>query len=496
MNKYSRIRLSSSLLSLLLFLSFQYLAAQQDIYSFTAATEAGYIQSESMPFWFRANSNGNIPSGNLTAALIVTANKAYNKTPGELFDWMASAGVRVNSGNHPKYILWKGYAGAKIGIFEVLAGRDTRTMGLCDTSLSSGSFAVSGNAPGIPSLSISIPEFYTLPFAGKLFAFKGGFSNGLTGMIPRKNAGNITLLNSFFHQSWLYGRIGKQDGNFRFYGGFNHQVFWGNEKAYYGESFTLTPAETFLYVVTGKSYGNEEIAHSRVGNHLGSIDVGFELVAGRKQIFVYRQTFYDIGALYHMANLRDGLYGLSITNMDGSEEGFRWKKLTLEYLFAKNQAGEFWSPVTPSGDEDYYNNYQFVKGYSYYGYSIGTPLIGTRAYIRDELPRSPNDYFINNRVIAFHVASGFGIKEWDFIVKSSWSWNRGTYATSVEGRSLGTQRDDPEADIFPLTRQYSGFFSLNRKFGGNISAGLKGAIDQGKLFYNSWGVLLDFSKSF
>jgi hypothetical protein len=449
-----------------------------------------------MPFWFRANRFGNIPSEGLTAGLVATVEKPYDKNSKDLFDWMISAGGRVNSGKDPQYILWKGYAGAKIGIFEILAGRVTRTMGLSDTSLSSGSFSLSGNAPGIPSLSISIPEFYTLPLAGNLFAFKGGFSNGLTGKVPRKNAGNITLLNSFFHQSWFYGRIGKQNGNFKLYGGFNHQVFWGNEEAYYGESFTLTPAETFLYVITGKSYGNEEIAHSRVGNHLGSVDLGFELETGKTQFFVYRQTFYDIGALYHMANLRDGLYGLSITNLNESNKGLSWKKLTLEYLFTKNQAGEFWSPVTPSGDEDYYNNYQFVKGYSYFGYSIGTPFIGTREYIREELPASPNDYFINNRVIAFHVASEVQMGEWDFILKSSWSWNRGTYATSVEGRTLGTQRDDPEADIFPLTRQYSGFLCLSRKFEGNISAGLKGALDKGKLYYNSWGILLDFSKSF
>ncbi len=496
MIKYLMTRLSFCLLLSFLFSSFQFIAAQQGIYSFTAGTEAGYIQPESMPFWLRANRNGNIPSGNLTAGLIVSAEKAYSKSPGKLFDWKASAGLRINTGNNPWYILWKGNAGIKIGILEVLAGRNTTVTGLCDTAFSSGSFAISGNAPGIPSLTISIPEYYALPFMDGLLAFKGGFSNGLTGKIQRKNDENITLLNSFFHQTWFYGRIGKQNGNFRLYGGFNHQVFWGNEKAYHGDSFTLSPAETFIYVVTGKSYGNDEIAHSRVGNHLGSVDIGFDLEIGSTQFLVYRQTFYDIGALYHMANLRDGLYGLSITNMDKSYEGFRWKKFTLEYLFTKNQAGEYWSPVTPSGDEDYYNNYQFVKGYSYFGYSLGTPFIGNRAYIRDELPGSPNDYFINNRVIAFHMASRLGIREWDIIVKSSWSWNRGTYATSVEGRTLGTQRDDPEADIFPLTRQYSGFISLSRNFGGNISAGLKGAIDQGKLYNNSWGFLLDFSKSF
>lgn len=470
--------------------------AQEEGFNFSIGFESGYNPDGRMPFWFRANQNGNIPSEGFTAGLLIAAEKPYMRSGKTVFDWMVSAGGRLNSGKDPRYILWKANAGVRIGIFEILGGRNTLTMGLCDTALSSGSFAVSGNAPGIPSLSLSIPGYYTIPFFGGLFAFKGGFNNGLTGKIPRKNADNITLLNSFFHQTWFYGRIGKQTADFRIYGGFNHQVFWGNEKAYYGESFTLSPAKTFLYVITGKTYGNEEIAHSRIGNHLGSVDLGFEFEAAGSRFLVYRQTFYDIGALYHMANLRDGLYGLSLTNLNESDKAFHWKKFTLEYLFAKNQAGEYWSPVTPSGDEDYYNNYQFVKGYSYFGYSIGTPFIGTREYIRDDLPGSPNDYFINNRVIVFHIASEVHAGEWDITLKSSWSWNRGTYATSVEGRSLGSQRDAPEADIFPLTRQYSGFISLQRKFGETITGGLRAALDNGQLYRNTSGVLISLTGSF
>lgn len=496
MQSFFRKIFSSLFTGILWFVFSANVFAQEGKFNFDLTFETGYAPEGKMPFWFRANQYGSIPSDGLSAGLIATVERPYRKVDIPFIDWTFSAGGRLNSAKDPRYILWKAYAGARIGIFEVQAGRDTRTMGLCDTALSSGSFAISGNAPGIPSLVISIPEYYTLPFLGNLLAVKGGFSNGLTGKIPRKNADKITYLNSFFHQSWFYGRIGKPDGHFRFYSGFNHQVFWGNEKAYYGESFSLSPAETFFYVITGKSYGNDEIAHSRVGNHLGSLDLGFELEAKGRRFFVYRQTFYDIGALYHLANLRDGLYGLSITNLNRKKDLLQLKKFTLEYLFTKNQAGEYWSPVTPSGDEDYYNNYQFVKGYSYYGYGIGNPFIGTRAYIRDELPRSPNDYFINNRVIAFHFASEVLAGEWDITLKSSWSWNRGTYATSVEGRSLGTQRDNPEADIFPHTSQYSGFIGIRRKFGEAFTAGLRAAWDYGHLYNNASGVLISVATSF
>ena len=61
------------------------------------------------------------------------------------------------------------------------------------------------------------------------------------------------------------------------------------------------------------------------------------------------------------------------------------------------------SPATPSGDENYYNNYQFAKGWSYKGIGLGNPFISPRANTREGLPADPGDYFINNRVVAVHL---------------------------------------------------------------------------------------------
>ncbi len=480
---------------ILLTVSVKPLLSQHGTFSSVFGTEAGYITPDRMPFWLRANKAGSIPEDNFSISVLGSAYKNY-ESRNKQFDWATSFSGRINISENPGFILIEGNASLRMGIFEVKGGRSKEVMGLCDTSLSSGSFAVSGNAPGIPELQVSVPEYYTIPALGQLFAFKGGFSHGWLGKIPRKNADSIIPMEIYFHQAWLYGRIGRPDGNLKFYGGFNHQVFWGNENEFYGDSFTLSPLETFLYVISGKSYGNDEIASSRVGNHLGSIDLAVEWKIKDVDLFVYRQTFYDIGALYHFANLRDGLYGISLKNMKEAGKGFHWNKILAEYLFTKNQAGEFWSPVTPSGDEDYYNNYQFVKGYSYYGFGIGSPFAGTRAWISDDLPDSENDYFINNRIVAVHIGSELAYNKWNMLVRASWSWNRGTYATSPEGRSIGTVRYPPEADIFPLTRQFSGYFELIRQFPGRISLGIISAFDLGELYYNSSGILVALSKSF
>ncbi len=152
-------------------------------------------------------------------------------------------------------------------------------MGLCDTTLSSGSWSVSGNNLGIPEVEVSVPEFFIIPWLGQLFAFKGNFSHGWMGDVLRDEAGieeaDTVQLKSFLHQKSLYGRFGKPSWRFKLYGGFNHQVVWGNEQEYYNDDYTLSPIETYFYVITGKQYSNGSIQEERQGNHLGSIDHWF-----------------------------------------------------------------------------------------------------------------------------------------------------------------------------------------------------------------------------
>jgi len=49
-------------------------------------------------------------------------------------------------GNKSNFTLIEGYGKLRISVFEIRAGRTKEIIGLCDTSLSSGSFSISGNA--------------------------------------------------------------------------------------------------------------------------------------------------------------------------------------------------------------------------------------------------------------------------------------------------------------------------------------------------------------
>lgn len=473
------------------------MAQNRDIH-FHVETSGNYISSDYVPFWLRSNQFGSIPLGNSSMSFIGGIRKDYDTKNKKLFDWGASLEGRANIGSKSDFNLIEGYGKLRVSIFEIKAGRSKEITGLCDSSLSLGTFAVSGNALGIPKIEISIPEFYSIPVFGKIFAFKGNYAHGWIGDIPiLKLYGGEDSLKTFLHQKSFYGRFGKPEWKWKLYGGFNHQVQWGSEAEYYGSNYTLSDVERYWYVISGKPYGTNTIPSSKIGNHLGSIDLGAEYNFSGVRLFAYHQFFYDVGALYYLANLRDGLSGLSISNIQSADKhAFSWRKILLEFYYSKNQAGESWSPLTPSGDEDYYNNDTYTEGWSYKGFGVGNPLAGTRYGIRKELPVDPNDYFINNRIVALHLGFEASVQHWAFVVKSSYSLNYGTFGTSEEGHSLGETHFPPMYGIFPETRQLSSYFEVNKIFKKQFKLSFVAAFDAGDLYYNSFGMLLKVSKSF
>jgi hypothetical protein len=470
------------------------LASQQNLPTYKLTAFGGYISPDKMPFWLRSNQFGSLPIDNASLSLIGSATKNYDTTKTKIFDWGTSFEGRLNVGNQTNLTLIEGYAKMRVGIFEVKAGRSKEFMGFCDSTLSSGSYSVSGTALGIPKVQISIPQYYTLPLLWRVLAFKGQYAHGWLGE-KMVSFTDTMHLQTWFHQKSLYGRFGRSDWRLKLYGGFNHQVFWGNERKYEGEDFTLSPFESFIYVNLGKAYGNGSIVSSKVGDHLGSIDLAIEYRFNIFKVMIYRQNIYEAGALYYMANIEDGLNGISFENPNKTKHFFNWKKFLFEFLYTKNQAGESWSPYTPSPYENYYSHYIYRNGWTYNDIGLGTPFITTRAYVRDSLPNAWHENFINNRVKVFHFGFQGSIQNWDYTIKCSWSKNYGTYYTTDEEQT--TDIPNPGKDgVFGEQKQFSAYLACYRAIGKGFNLGCTTAFDVGDLYYNSFGILFSVSKEF
>jgi hypothetical protein len=471
--------------------------AQHNSYKAGFESWGGYTTQGHLPFWLRSNRFGSVPIDGASLSLIGFAGKDYSTNTSKFFDWGASLEGRGNLGQESNLQLIEAYGKIRLGVIEVKAGRSRKVTGLCDSTLSSGSWSVSGNNLGIPEVELSIQNFYALPWFGELLAIKGNLSHGWMGdlQLVRYILEDTLTLPSYLHQKSLYARIGKPSWKFRLYGGFNHQVVWGSEQKYYLDDYKLTPWETYFYVLTGKRYSSGYIQDERQGNHLGSVDIGVEFDLEKIKVLLYRQNFYEVGGLAHLANIQDGLNGLSVENRSGEDGSGLWRKFLIEFLYTKNQAGMPGSPEYGSDYEPYYNHGQYITGWSYKGENIGTPFISDRTYLREGLAAHPKEYFINNRVIALHLGGEGMIRNIDYQFRTSWSWNYGTYNTTDEEQSTGI----PEPGLYGLfgvRKQFSAYLELNKQLKNNFGIGLVGAADIGDLYYNSAGLFIKLNYSF
>jgi hypothetical protein len=478
---------------LFLFLDMSCTGLKAQVGDYHASVEAQGVLTtrDHTPFWLRSDQFGSIPLPGTSGSLIGAAAKQYDSASKRLVDWGGSVELRADIGQGSRLTLIEGFLKARLGIFELKAGRAKEIMGLVDTSLSSGAFAISGNALGIPKVQLAIPDYYSLPFLGKILAIQGNFAYGWLGQVPIQTGTLVDHAETYFSQVSLYGKFGKPSWKWKLDGGFNHQVFWGSEKNVFGKGFALSPWKTYEYAVLGKTYQG-----SKIGNHLGSIDLGAEVELGKIKIMIYRQNFYDEGALYHFANLRDGLNGLSVMNRQQGLHKLKWRKFLLEVFYSKDQAGYPTSKPTPSGDENYYNNYEYGQGWSYKGLGLGNPFITPVNSTRAGLPNDPRDYFNNNRVVAFYGGMEGSVSDWQFTAKASYSLNYGTFGTSPWGHSTGSVRNPPLHGLFTEQKEFSGFLEVKKPLGHDLDLGLVAALDNGGLFDNTGGFILKLNKSF
>lgn len=457
------------------------------------------FSDQQLPFWFRTNQYGSVPLNGTSGSAIASIQKNYKVADKKnLLDWGLGIEGRVNIGNKSQFILTEGYIKGRLSIFQLKAGRSKEIIGLIDTCLSAGAFSVSGNALGIPKVQLAIPEYWSLPLTNQLLAIKGTFAHGWLGeekLLSNPYTG-VDSINSYYHELSVYGRFGKPSWKFKLYGGFNHFAMWGNEQKMYGKSkFDLNNLQTLYYIVTGQPYHKGPTGTSKVGNHLGSIDQALEYDFGKTGIYFYHQFFYDVGGLIHGNNIKDGLFGISYTNKNWKIKKWGWKKILVEYWGSKSQGGEPDAPITPSGDEDYYNNYLYYHAWSYKNENIGNNFLTNRLHARKDLPNRETEYVVNSRVILWHAALQVFAYGWDVTGKFSFSKNYGTYGSSPWGNSTGTIRTPGPPPYFSQVSQFSGLISAEKSFKNGYAFNLALAADRGKLLYNSIGGMIGISKT-
>lgn len=468
---------------------------------YSAEVGAFVSSSTQTPFWLRSNQYGIVPNQSPALSLRASIYSDYDSTEHvnarwreSTFDFGYGLNVVSNIGQQGNtFPLLEAYVKVRRGIFEGYVGRRREKFGLADSTLSTGSYAWSGNALPVPKIQVSIPVFTPIGFTKGFLAIQGNFAHGFLDA-----SGYIN--NTMLHQKSLYLRIGRANSSVRLYGGFNHQVVWGGQATDRRGIPGVIPAGgklpsgliDYFYVVTGINKGRTDTAKytffdqtNRVGNHLGSIDIAMEIDLIRHTLYIYRQSLFEDGSLASLINISDGLNGLRIRRND---PGALVRDILFEFLNTTNQGGSQFiiDDALLRGKDTYFNHQQFRDGWGYRQHTIGTPFIPPALGPNGEYPYGT--FTANNRVTVVHIGVAGSLPMQGsalagligYQVKASFSHNLGTY-------------DQPYQ---PARNQFSGYAQLIAPL--SIMGGLQltgsVAVDAGTLYRNGLGSYVSVRK--
>ncbi len=441
-------------------------------YPVQVETRAGFVgATEQTPFLLRSNRYGLVPQDANVFYLNARVAKNYD-TLQKAFDYGFAIEPHLNAGKNSQFLLPEAYIKGRWKVLELYGGRRREVVGLTDTLLTSGSYVWSGNALPLWKIQAGIPEYTSLLKNG-LLAVKGAIAHGWFDN-DRPVTRNVKL-----HQKWIYMRLGKPAWKAKVHAGFNHQVQWGGESPFFSVNGKLPDGwANFPYVFFGTRNPDRSApisdfdGENRVGNHLGTADVGLEMQTGFGTVMLYRQNIYEDGSLFFLNNITDGLNGLTLNFVHFP----LLRRINFEYLRTMSQGGDMFvsgkdTPGQLRGRDNYFNHAQYRDGWTYKGQVIGTPLI-------QSLYRSWSDpeYQIdNNRVEMFQWAlAGTLPLEIQYVLKGNHSTSMGTYqfpfkALTQSSFLLALQKNNTVSSAIRVELGYDYGDLLPKSAGVNIS---------------------------
>lgn len=455
--------------------------------SFELEIGTGISTSDQMPFWIRSLQYGTIPlKSNFSYINSKNSLQISNKIKRRV--WNNELETLLIFQNGLSLILPIINTSYKNKNIEIFVGRKKEVYGLYDTTMSVGSYIWSGNSLPIPKIQISTNGFKSI--------YKDIISLNVTlahGWFGKENF----AYNYFLHQKTFYIKIGKNNNKVNIYTGISHFAQWGGyAPVLIGLNRTLPDGslpksfKDFLYIITAKNmpqsgnlsqFDNE----NRLGNHIGSIDLAINIKNKNNSWLIYTQhPVENAPGLWN--NFPDGIYGIRWVNQRKSNK-IGLKQITFDKINLLNQ-GIVYNDRYGYQINDYFNNSQYMDGWSYRNNVIGIPLITQRSDTRLE-------WFNNRGLYAnkdYQQINGNYISSTNIAALIK-------YNPSIEIKLRASYSSyykyDGNGKFINPIKQFSASFDLKKEFiKTKTSFQLIASLDRGEWLNNKSGILLKFQK--
>ena len=434
-----------------------------------------------LPFWAGANRFGLMPEGSGGLA-VLRAGTEYYAAKDLQWKWGVSLAGRydsrspVNPGMTEEgtadfsAMVDELYASVRWKVFTLDAGMkhvDIDFLGAGMPSLGSmsttgGHVAWSGNARTMPGYLITMDPV-AVPFTRQVFWIHGAVGD-------YKTLDNRYVPGALVHRAKLFGLL-KLTPRFDLQFGLDHVAMWGGTSPVYGK-MPVTFGNYFRVITGSNASGDGTLSDQDnvIGDQRGGLLFRLDWRGEGWKMALQRDVPYDDGSgMAGIQNWPDGVYTFWL----GFDDKDRWvTDIVYEYQYTMKQSGTWHDrPTTdeekqhldPSdpyhynhhiygGLDNYFNNSYYCSGWTYYGRTVGDPLIspkGTHAGTWTGKGPDPVLGVENNRLKAWHLSiAGKAFHSLPYKLMLTYSQNYGTYANPYAGESQlgkpwGTVKETP-----------------------------------------------------
>lgn len=459
-----------------------------------------------LPFWAVTNRRGLMPENLSTGKNRNLAGLGNN--PGGLAGMM-TAGVELAYMTRPEIVLsagmslagygipgnWKGmidrlYFGLSWKKLHLDLGMKDRFHEFNGLSLTGGDLAYTGNSRNLPGYNLST-DFIYIPCTGKIIGFKANFADYM--MIDNRYTDKALL-----HNEALFMKITPVK-RLSITLGVEMWSQWSGTSPVYGKQ--PSTLDDYRRVIFGRNGGDDATQSDQInvlGNHLGRELIRLDWHADSFTVTFQHDIPFEDKSGMRFQNFPDGVntLNLSFRNRD------RWvTDILLEYANTKWQSGPHHDTSTDpdkqdepllvlGGNDNYFNNGEYKSGWTYYGRTIGLPLL-------TPMPITENSDgkvlgVCNTRVSAWH----FGIRgkaarriPYKFLLTYSRNFGQYFQRDLVKGNS-GTNffESVPEQLSIAIECEVP---DLGKDSPMSLGIGMYG--DFGQMFQDSFGVTLRLS---
>ena len=440
-----------------------------------------------MPFWSRTGEDGILPvrsSGLVTAG----ADISYVRPSGWFFEagtnLVGALSMRSPLNESPVYgFIDRLYASAGWKMLRVDVGLKPRHGDLGPLSVSGGDILMSGNARNLPGVNLSSDWIYLEK--GHWFGIKGNLAH--YHLLDNRCTRGAMVHNKSLSIKLALGT--KVD----LIAGFGHYAQWGGVSYKHGPQ--ASSFKDYIKVFFAKRGDENDMMTDQLnifGNHIGR---EWARVVWRADLFTmtfqYDKPFEDNSGML-FKNFPDGVWSLQfafsdreslLTDITYEFINTTWQSgplhdrpATEDEMAGQDPSDPWYGHISLGGRDHYFNNTPYESGWTYFGRTIGLPLLNPDAPDAEGVCHGVT----NSRVRGHHVGLAGVLARVPYRLKATYTDNFGAYSNPYQPRkwqlSLAFETVIPKDMI-------------------RIPAGLSVGMyaDFGKLYQNSAGLTLRLS---